>query len=260
MKMKVRLVAAVMVFASLAAMADNAAKPKRKIPSRAEMIANEGGLVTRSGSMKGKVAFIDTQTRLSADEIKKVIAKIGTDFKFNAVYEKAQPADCPCSLKDASKAEAAIIVIDDPKKPVSLVAPDDHWAMVNVAKLDVNLKTDAAKEKFFAGRCRRQLMRVYAILAGSWTSQYPGNIMAADKLENIDLAPEDLPFDVRQRSEKYLPTIGVTKKEEATYFRACRAGWAPSPTNELQKSIWEDVFKLPTKPIQIKFDPKTDKK
>ena len=28
---------------------------------------------------------------------------------------------------------------------------------------------------------------------------------------------------------------------ESTYRKACREGWAPAPTNDVQKAIWEDI-------------------
>jgi len=36
---------------------------------------------------------------------------------------------------------------------------------------------------------------------------------------------------------------------------ACQEGWAPAPTNDIQKAIWNEVRQLPAKPIKIEFDP-----
>ena len=48
---------------------------------------------------------------------------------------------------------------------------------------------------------------------------------------------------------------------KSTYMGACRQGWAPAPTNEYQKAIWDRVnkeraeaTKNPTNPMKIKFD------
>jgi hypothetical protein len=35
----------------------------------------------------------------------------------------------------------------------------------------------------------------------------------------------------------------------------CQEGWAPPPTNEYQRAIWNDVHKIPEKPMKIDFDP-----
>jgi len=41
----------------------------------------------------------------------------------------------------------------------------------------------------------------------------------------------------------------------ASYAAACQEGWAPPPTNEYQRAIWNDVHKIPEKPMKIDFDP-----
>jgi len=33
-------------------------------------------------------------------------------------------------------------------------------------------------------------------------------------------------------------------------------GWAPAPTNEYQKIVWDKVHAIPQKPMKIEFDPK----
>ena len=53
--------------------------------------------------------------------------------------------------------------------------------------------------------------------------------------------------------------IGLQAAKPVTYKMACRQGWAPAPTNSIQKAIWNDVFSVPDKPIKIEFDPKKDK-
>ena len=57
----------------------------------------------------------------------------------------------------------------------------------------------------------------------------------------------------------YLRAIGVKPAEKTTYRKACHEGWAPPPTNEVQKAIWEQIHSSPDKPIKIEFDPKKDK-
>ena len=48
---------------------------------------------------------------------------------------------------------------------------------------------------------------------------------------------------------------GVQSARFTTYRQACREGWAPAPTNDLQKAIWEEVKadkeRGPTNPITI---------
>lgn len=253
------LVALALVASVFVSLADGAAKPKRTPLTPAERLARTGGMIEKPGSQKGKIAFIDTQSTLAAENIQKIVNELAKESGLNFVYEKAAPADCPCSLKDASKADFAVVITDDPKKPTSVVSPDDHWALVNIACLDKNLKTEEAKKKFFEGRCRRQILRIYTIAAGGWASAYPGNITAPQNVEDLDLVGEFIPEDVKDRNRKFFRTFGITSKVVSTYLKACREGWAPAPTNDIQKAIWDKVHELPSNPVKIEFDPKKDK-
>ena len=54
-------------------------------------------------------------------------------------------------------------------------------------------------------------------------------------------------------------TRGIGMISFASYRTACQQGWAPAPTNDAQRTIWQEVHQIPDKPITIKFDPKRDK-
>ena len=47
----------------------------------------------------------------------------------------------------------------------------------------------------------------------------------------------------------------IAKIRMVTYKRACEEGWAPAPTNDIQKAIWErakaDKERGPSNPIEI---------
>ena len=49
--------------------------------------------------------------------------------------------------------------------------------------------------------------------------------------------------------------LGCAEAKFTTYKQACREGWAPPPTNDVQKAIWDQVRQMPAKPIKIEFDP-----
>ena len=57
--------------------------------------------------------------------------------------------------------------------------------------------------------------------------------------------------------------LGIIPCRRLIYEDACREGWAPAPTNDYQKAIWESVkaeqSKDPEKAIKIKYDPKKGK-
>ena len=50
--------------------------------------------------------------------------------------------------------------------------------------------------------------------------------------------------------------MGVAVRRRVSYRKACQEGWAPAPTNDIQKAIWDKVHAVPATPMKIEFDPK----
>ena len=67
------------------------------------------------------------------------------------------------------------------------------------------------------------------------------------------ISPEPL-----MRIDPTLRKLGLAKTRRATYKRACEEGWAPAPTNDWQKAVWQKVkaeqSEAPTKGIKIQFN------
>ena len=221
-------------------------------------LAELGGLHMKPGSQKGKVAIIDTQNSVASNAFVGVAAMFSKETKINFVYERAEQGDVQ-SLMDASKANVVLVIVDDDTTPAMLLAPEDYWGKMNVRKLLRNLKTDRAREKFYASRCAKESTRALSILCGGGSSQYPGNVMNAARFEDADAFTNGLPVDMIDAYVKYLGSLGVSPAIYAVYEKACMQGWAPPPTNDVQRAIWDETRQLPTKPIKIKFDPKKGK-
>lgn len=205
---------------------------------RAEFMKKTGGRIDKPGSQQGFIAFVNTQKKLDEKDIAKVADWLASETRYNVKCIPGKAGD-PASVKAAAKADRAVIVVDDATTPAMLVAPEDGWAVVNVAKLDRNLKTDAAKAKFFAKRCRQEILRAYSMLCGGGGSQFEGCPMNCAKFENADLCEEYIPYDLLAAQTRYLKELGITPLVSASYAKACYDGWAPAPTNDTQKAIWE---------------------
>lgn len=194
-------------------------------------------------SQKGEIVFVNSQSRLSTNEILTVCGQI----------EKA--TRCKAVIGGAEGAKIAIEIVDDTESPVLTAYPEDYRARVNIAKLDSNLKGQAL-EKFFVSRCRKELLRAFCFACGAGGSQYPDNIMAIGPISDLDLCDEFIPGDTADRCVVRLFRIGVTPTRFVSYARACQQGWAPAPTNDVQKAIWDKVHAVPATPMKIEFDPK----
>ena len=243
------IVCAALCVAGLAAVA---AEPK-KVMSEAEYEASIGGFFIKPGSFKGKIVVADAQKILDEAEVKKAIAVFATATEFNVVYAKSS-ADVETAKRDLS-ANVIVQLVEDEVTPALLVAPEDFWAKVNMKKVGKGLKSETAKKKFLVPRCRKEILRALLLVCGSGSSQYQNNVTNAALQPDIDLAREIIAVDLVDRTAKYLRPVGVTPKELVCYEQACVEGWAPAPTNDVQRKLMKAVRKIPTKPMAIKFDP-----
>lgn len=209
-----------------------------------------GGFIVRPGTQKGEVVYVNCQTRVPKAWIEESIAYFAKETKFKVSLKDGGTFD----FKNPKiEGNASLYIIDDAAFPAILVAPENRWAFVNIAPI--------AKEQrpaFFQARVKKELTRGFAYLCGAANSQYPraltrGIVDHADLDKNPDHA---LPVDVIHRFRTYMETLGVTPAQISTYRRACQEGWAPAPTNEAQKVIWEQIRNVPKNPMKIEFDPK----
>jgi hypothetical protein len=217
-----------------------------------------GERIAKPGSQKGKIVFLNTQEEVRAKIFEDIASGYAKLTGLNIVYEKVSPGD-PVALKDASKANLAIVIVADEKSPALLAAMEDGWAVVNLRKLAVGFANDEAKAKFYEARCQKEVLRAFAAIGGGMRSQYPNNVVGINRIEDLDLCNPVIPMDVQQAMMGKLAAMGVTPTLVAHYRQACKQGWAPAPTNDVQRAIWNKVHELPSDPIKIKYDPKRDK-
>ena len=218
--------------------------PKTVAEYHARMLRITGGDVTRPG--KGFVAILNRQTKLPAKELDAAARKLIEESRINVrvVAEESE----------AKGAGLVIRIIDESGKPPLLVAPEEWWAEVNVAALGSDLKGETALAKFVPSRLRKEVMRAFAYAAGAGGSGFGGNILDTTCVRDLDYREEFIPADALDLSLTHLESRGVTRAETVTYRNACQEGWAPAPTNDIQKAIWEKVHNPPTKPLKITYD------
>ena len=211
---------------------------------------DSGGVIVTTHRNTKKVFFVNAQSRASLEVIEQA----------RKTYEELirTPIDITNGIFDFKspkiEGELSLYIIDDDKLPMSLVAPEGRWAFVNVAPLATGR---GEKPQFFNARVRKEIARVAGILFGGIGSGYRGNLMSfATSAADLDKRDsERVPADVVMRSSSFLLGIGVRPFRRTSYRRACQEGWAPAPTNDIQKAIWNEVRQLPTKPLKIEFDP-----
>lgn len=212
-----------------------------------------GGHVRRTDVQKGRIVFANAQGTVAEDELKKPLSKLADFLKIAIdMVPATAPTSCrkdtPAFLKEHG-ANAVVYVVDSAEAGALLVAPEDRWALVNVAAL---------RGGDVASRTQKELVRAFAFLCGAGASQFPesltGPVLGVEQLDAIK--DYELPIDVLQRFTEYLEGMGVKPYIQASYRTACKQGWAPAPTNDIQRAIWErvkaDKERGPSNPLQIK--------
>lgn len=203
-------------------------------------------LIRKPKSGKGSVAFINAQSAVPAEEITKAIQKIRSELPFDIKQLKLDYTSPDAMLK-SSGSQFALIIREDNAAPVILVAPEDHWAVVNVGRVT---KPELA---------RKEIIRAFALMCGGGGSQFSASILNVPSLSKLGTADETLPADFIDLCTAYMAANGVELPVYLSYEDACSEGWAPAPTSDVQKVIWDRVRAIPSKPLKITFDPAAQK-
>lgn len=196
---------------------------------------------------KGYVAIVDRQSRVAPEVIDAAIRSLAeqTQFAFKRV------------TVDEKTAAMTIRLVDTVGKPPMVVAPEEGWAEVNIASLADGLKGNALA-KFLPERTKKMIARAYVLAAGAG-SAYPENLMDIVTVRDLDYRDCALPVDAIARAQAHALARGMAQYEKTTYRQACSEGWAPAPTNDIQKAVWDEIHEIPSKPIKIEFNEKRDK-
>ena len=129
---------------------------------------------------------------------------------------------------------------------MSLVAVESGWGIINTSTL--------ANDTQFS----KQLTRVFCLTAGGANSPVKTSPMqTVVKSSDLNqLLTDGFTFDMASSINENLQALGMYPMRKVTYVKACQEGWAPAPTNQYQKAIWDKVHATPKNPMKIKFDPK----
>ena len=137
------------------------------------------------------------------------------------------------------------------------VMPDNAAAIVDVKALSA----DSPASGVLQDRGCKELWRgLIYVLGGGNTYVRQCVMKQISSLKELDALPSKTACpDAFMRIAESAKARGIQPVRRVTYRQACKEGWAPQPTNDVQKAIWQEMRQLPTKPILIKFDPKKGK-
>lgn len=229
-------------------------EPKEKRQEiREKVLANTGGVLVVPG--KGKISVVNAQTIVSSQFLEERLRILHRMIRVN-MHLTDGTFDIYSTSKDFNQlgANVLIYIVNDKGLPISLVATESRWGLVNVAALSVG----EANTMTLNSRVGKAITRVTALLLGGLASRSKTSTMqvftCAEDFDKVDdtVIPPEVYISVIQNMKMF----GITQNKMTTYKKACEEGWAPTPTNAYQKAIW-DRFKAekergPSNPLQIK--------
>jgi hypothetical protein len=222
------------------------AQSVRRTPSpeaHAKMLAKTGGII-QSKAEGPNLLFLNAQKRVPVSAIDGPVEQIGKIMRLSAVRKDVSDATEPikaalAALQDKEGVAAVVVVGDAAEYPSLLIAPEARWALVNVAALggkDVTAET-------LADRTQKEVWRAFGYLMGAAHSNFERCLLKPvlvpedlDAIKVKGLSPE--PFNkIMTHAQK----LGMEPQRKTTYRKAVEEGWAPAPTNDFQKAIWEEL-------------------
>jgi len=211
--------------------------------ARSNMLAKTGGLI--QAPVEGpSILFLNVQTCVSAPAMDSVATQIGVMLRL-PVTSQTKPGVEPVTeaLKSLeNKGTAAVLVIGDTAGyPSLLIAPENRWALVNIAALRGEGVSHATLEE----RAQKEVWRAFGYLMGAANSNFEHCLLKPvltpadlDALKSLSLSPE--PFNkIMMQAQK----LGITPLRTTSYRKAVEEGWAPAPTNVFQIAIWNALKK-----------------
>ena len=213
-----------------------------------------GGTITMWPKNPGLFVFVNCQKSIDAKFISKPVELIKDDFNVNIRFQNGNDTEfdlkrIPAELKGFG-AKGGIYFINDPSLPLSLAAAEDGWGVLNIAPIMADSPDPVKLNK----RLQKLINRLFANIHGiadpimmpACVTKPAVGLAGIDALICTTFSPE-----ANSKITAYLHKAGYKQCRVGTYYDACEEGWAPAPTNDVQKKIWNKVHKLPTKPLVI---------
>ena len=205
---------------------------------------DDGGFVTKSDPSNGQIVIVNLQSKADRSAVESA-----AEFFRSIVH-------LPVSIVSAENeippnAKVKVFVKEVSAAPTIFIDPDNLIATVNVTPL-----AEGSNKDILRTRTVKAITRAICFVCGGGGSLYPRTINGPIKdLASYDtVKPGAISPDTYQRMTRYLSELGVRAVVRLPYESACEEGWAPKPTNAVQRAIWEKVHAPPSKPMKITYD------
>lgn len=229
--------------------------------ARDERVLKKTGGFLQQAAEGPLMMLLDTRKkeRLTIDEVGRVY-KLATHLDVKIAKEERKeksPLQFAQEKMAGEKPLMLIAVVEDcAELPALSVFPEERIGIVNADKLQGG--DDPSVPEM---RVSKEMWRAIGFVGGIGFSPAENDIMQPYyTLKELDdnRYPFIQPMNMAKMQRMH-KRFGVKKARRIPYRVAVLEGWAPAPTNDYQKAIWEEVKKAPQNPMKIEFDPKQGK-
>lgn len=254
-----RMIIAVVTFAMVALVSANA--QSRSGRTRPDAHSKPSGGIVEKPYYGNYFRIINAQRAVTNDAIKEFVLKMRMETLLPFESRIGEPVDVESAkaiaeqLIKEDRVGAGIVIVDDAARNAHIESAEGRWAVLNISPL----KADAPDAKKLETRCAKMLWRAAARALGVGYVAHDASVLKgfstlAELDANFEMKPSpDGSNAMLQNASSY----GITPLTIASYRTACHNGWAPQPTNDVQRIIWEQVNgdkeRGPSNPRPIKF-------
>lgn len=145
---------------------------------------------------------------------------------------------------------AVLALVDDSEAPGMSVFPEEALGLLNVNPYKVD------DETLYSRRLTRELWRTFGLALGGYDCIPQGDVLrAVVEPSELDRIPTPVISGMREQGVRRMTErLRLRSNQPVPYRVACREGWAPAPTNDIQRKIWDKVHAVPDKPMKIIYD------
>ena len=231
---------------------------RRTRPAR--MAKPSGGLMFSEATGK-HICILNAQNIVSPGKLRE--AALGVKLNLHAPIEvvnakgKGTIDEKVAEMLKDSKVGAWVAFVEDDKMEPIAFYPDTGRCYVNVKALE----KDGADKNRVTERAAKQVWRSIGHVLGAGDAIGGYTILQrVNSLGQLDAIQAKAPSpEQHNRMVDSMAKLGIEMVKVGTYRDACRQGWAPAPTNDVQKAIWDEIHAIPSKPIKIEYNEKRDK-
>lgn len=227
-----------------------------QIKERDERVLRKTGGFVEIEAKGTSVIIIDTREKpagapMQFEDVFASLSKTNVKVERSLLKQGESAIDKAASALSAGKVGYAIVIVSNDTDRGVAVYPEDRIAVINVNRYkggDDPLKPET--------RLHKEIWRALGFVSGVGYAQFENDVLQpVFSVKELD----GLTYQVMQpmnfqKMYTTLSKLGVTRSRRVPYRVAVQEGWAATPTNDVQKAIWDEVRSLPTKPIKIEFD------